>query len=162
MEVKDYSIQELCDKTGLPRRTIHFYSQQGILPPPSGAGMGAHYDEGHLLRLLLIPILRQQGLRLDDIRARLDGLEMEALRALYVQHAGQAQRIPASLPPRPAAPQPVGQAFTHYPLPAGMTLIAPDSLSPSQRIKLNTLLETARRLFSPSGPYDPHDPLADS
>lgn len=139
MEMKDYSIQELCDKTGLPRRTIHFYSQQGILPPPSGAGLGAHYDEGHLLRLLLIPALRQQGLRLDEIRSRLTGMDLDALQAMYRQ-VGQAAR--------PAMPPPVSQAYTHYPLPAGMTLVAPDSLSPADRLKLHALLETARRLFS--------------
>jgi DNA-binding transcriptional MerR regulator len=139
MEMKDYSIQELCDKTGLPRRTIHFYSQQGILPPPSGAGLGAHYDEGHLLRLLLIPGLRQQGLRLDEIRSRLAGMDLDALQALFRQ-VGQAPRLPI--------PQPAGQAYTHYPLPAGMTLVAPDSLSSADRLKLHALLETARRLFS--------------
>jgi DNA-binding transcriptional MerR regulator len=141
MEVKEYSIQELCDKTGLPRRTIHFYSQQGILPPPLGAGLGAHYDEGHLLRLLLIPALRQQGLRLDDIRSRLTGMDLEALRALQLQ---------VDQPLRPPRPQPVGQAYLHYPLPAGMTLMAPASLSPADRLKLDTLLETARRLFAPA------------
>jgi DNA-binding transcriptional MerR regulator len=153
MEFKDYSIQELCDKTGLPRRTIHFYSQQGILPPPSGAGLGAHYDEGHLLRLLLIPALRQQGLRLDEIRIRLSGMDLEALQALHLQ-VGQ--------PPPPSNPQPVGQAYIHYPLPGGMTLIAPDSLSPADRLRLNSLLETARRLFASPRLPDPKYPLADS
>jgi DNA-binding transcriptional MerR regulator len=128
---------------------IHFYSQQGILPPPSGAGLGAHYDEGHLLRLLLIPALRQQGLRLDEIRSRLAGMDLDALQALYHQ-LGQA--------PQPSLPQPVGQAYTHYPLPAGMTLMAPDSLSPADRLKLHALLETARRLFSSPCPPDPQSP----
>ena len=146
MEDKEYSIQELCDQTGLPRRTIHFYSQQGILPPPAGAGLGAHYSEGHLLRLLLIPALRQQGLRLDDIRSRLTGLDLDALRALRARH------LQADPPPPSAALPPVGQAYLHFPLPAGMTLIAPASISPAERAKLDALLEAARRLFaSPHG-----------
>ncbi len=138
----DYSIQDLCDKTGLARRTIHFYSQQGILPPPSGAGLGAHYDEGHLLRLQLIPALRQQGLRLDDIRARLGGMDPDALRALHRQ---------VEAAPRPPAPSPVGQSYVHYPLPAGITLVAPAMLSSSDRQKLNELIEVARRLFASDG-----------
>ena len=145
MQEKEYSIQELCDKTGLTRRTIHFYSQQGILPPPMGAGLGAHYDEGHLLCLLLIPALRQQGLRLDDIRARLSGMDLAALQAL------QALQLPVDLPPQPPTLQPEGQAYIHYPLPAGLTLIAPVSLSPAEQVKLNTLLESAHRLFEASG-----------
>ena len=141
--MNDYSIQDLCDKTGLSRRTIHFYSQQGILPPPSGAGLGAHYDDGHLLRLLLIPTLRQQGLRLDEIRARLGSMDLEALQALYHQ---------VGMTPRPPAPSPVGQSYVHYSLPAGITLVAPTTLSASDRQKLTELLEIARRLFSSNGP----------
>ena len=144
MEVNEYTIQELCDQTGLPRRTIHFYSQQGILPPPVGAGLGAHYGEEHLLRLLLIPALRQQGLRLDDIRSRLAGVDLEGLRALRAQH------LQADPQPRPPVSQPASQVFNHYPLPAGMTLIAPAALSPADRAKLEALLEAARRLFTPS------------
>ncbi len=35
MPDQEFSIQDLCDQTGLPRRTIHFYIQQEILPPPA-------------------------------------------------------------------------------------------------------------------------------
>ena len=139
MNEMNYSIQELCDQTGLPRRTIHFYSQQGILPPPDGAGLGAHYDEGHLLRLRLIPVLRAQGLRLDEIRSRLMGMEAEALQALLTQ-IGEA--------PRPPAPLPTGQGYIHYGLPAGMTLVVPIDSSPATQQKLQALLETAHRLFT--------------
>ena len=65
---EELTIQDLCEETGLPRRTIHFYTQQGILPPPQGSGLGARYQDEHLLRLKLIPFLRKQGMRLDEIR----------------------------------------------------------------------------------------------
>jgi DNA-binding transcriptional MerR regulator len=139
MEMKAYSIQELTEKTGLPRRTIHFYSQQGILPPPNGAGLGAYYDDRHLLSLLLIPVMRSQGLRLDEIRSRLMGMNLESLQTLFDQ-VGQA--------PKPAAPLPNGQAYTHYVLPAGIILEVPSGLSSDDRKKLKELIETTRRLFS--------------
>ena len=63
MTVKTYDIQELVTQSGVPRRTIYFYVQQGILPPPEGAGLAAHYNEEHLLRLQLIPLMRGQGQR---------------------------------------------------------------------------------------------------
>jgi len=63
-----YSIAELESETGATRRTIHFYVQQAILPPPVGAGPRASYDEGHRLRLLAVPKLRAAGWRLDQIR----------------------------------------------------------------------------------------------
>ncbi len=43
MTVDTYDIQELVAQSGVPRRTIYFYVQQGILPPPEGAGLAAHY-----------------------------------------------------------------------------------------------------------------------
>lgn len=63
-----YSIGQLQAETGATRRTIHFYVQQSILPPPSGAGPRATYDESHRLRLLAVPKLKASGWRLDQIR----------------------------------------------------------------------------------------------
>ena len=76
----EYDIQKLAELSAVPRRTIYFYTQQGIIPPPHGAGLGARYGEIHLLRLRLIPHLRRQGLRLDEIRQRLDGMDLAAMR----------------------------------------------------------------------------------
>ena len=70
MADQSLDIQALVSQSGVPRRTIHFYVQQGILPPPQGAGLAASYNEEHLLRLRLIPVLRREGLRLDEIRQR--------------------------------------------------------------------------------------------
>ena len=42
-----------------------------IQPPPEGAGLGARYSDEHLLCLRAIPVLRNRGLRLDEIRERL-------------------------------------------------------------------------------------------
>ena len=66
MEETAYDIQELVDLSGISRRNIYFYVQQGVLPAPQGAGLAARYGEEHLLRLRLIPLLRQDGLRLDQ------------------------------------------------------------------------------------------------
>lgn len=140
MTSTDYSIQDLSDLTGLPRRTIHFYLQQRLLPSPEGAGPGARYGEEHLLRLKLIPLLRRQGLRLDEIRARFEHLDQPDLQALFQQ---------ANLPPAPP-PEflPVSQAYAHYQLPAGMFLAAPAALTKQEREKLNQLLKTAHDLFT--------------
>lgn len=138
----EYSIQELCDKTGLPRRTIHFYSQQGLLPAPLGAGLGARYTDVHLLRLQLIPILRQQGLRLDEIRARTQGLDLPALQAL----SGQQRAQPASMPPIAAGP--AGEQYLHYHLPDGLILAVPAALSTRQRQRVAELLAAVQRIFA--------------
>ena len=43
---------------------------------------------------------------------------------------------------------PVSQPFSHYQLPAGMTLIVPASLTPSERKKLTEVLKHISELFS--------------
>lgn len=70
----DYDIGELSELSGVTRRNIHFYVQQGLLPPAEGAGLGARYSDAHLLRLKAIPLLRAKGMRLDQIRERLSSL----------------------------------------------------------------------------------------
>ena len=135
----EYSIQELSEITGLPRRTIHFYVQQGLMPPPEGAGVGTRYFEQHLLCLRLIPLLREKGLKLDEIRERLKGLNETALGVLFEQNQQPAQ-------PKPA-PLPTSQPFTHYQLPAGMALIVPAALTPAERKKLTELLKAVNTIF---------------
>jgi DNA-binding transcriptional MerR regulator len=135
MQTKTFEIQELVDLSGVPRRNIYFYVQQGLLPPPSGAGLAARYAEEHLLRLRLIPLLRQQGLRLDQIRTRLAGLQVDDLQALADQldrppappHAPQLPVIP---PPFPEGRGSGGQACLRYDLPGGIVLLVPAGLHP--------------------------------
>lgn len=152
MENEDYSIQELSDRTGLPRRTIHFYTQQGLLPPPLGAGLGAHYSRDHLIRLRLIPFLRKRGLRLDQIRERFALAEPGELERLHEQMDQPAE--PGR--PRPvllnetARAEPSGQAYHHYVLSGGIILIVPANLSNDDQQKLRELLEAANRIYGPA------------
>jgi DNA-binding transcriptional MerR regulator len=132
-----YSIQDLCDQTGLPRRTIHFYTQQGLLPPPEGAGLGSRYGEIHLLRLQAIPRLRQQGLRLDQIRQEFSQLDPQSLRDLLLQ-------APPSTKPATTVD---AQEFVHYQFGSGISLNAPVRLPSVERRKLEKLLQEALRIF---------------
>jgi DNA-binding transcriptional MerR regulator len=138
--MSEYSIQELSDQTSLPRRTIHFYVQQELMPPPEGAGVGTRYTEIHLLCLQIIPLLKLQGFKLDEIRARLKGLDEYALRALYAQ---------INIPVIPAlAVLPTSQPFAHYQLPAGMTLVVPGTLTSAERKHLAEILKAVSEIFS--------------
>ncbi len=140
----DYTIQDLTDQTGVPRRTIHFYSQQGILPPPAGAGLSARYQEPHLVRLKLIPYLRQRGLRLDEIRRIFEESQPAAL-AEMLSREEQASALLTPAPtlkgagaisaPAPARFAPAAQEVlhaVHYSLPFGMTLVVPQELERRQ------------------------------
>jgi DNA-binding transcriptional MerR regulator len=120
----EYTITELSETTGVARRNIHFYVQQGLLPPPAGAGLAARYGDEHLLRLRAIPLLRNRGLRLDEIRERLTGLDAPGLRALLAPF-GDAGTAPPPAPhkaPRPGRPWPRGETVTRYLLAPGVEL----------------------------------------
>lgn len=62
-------IDDLADLGGVSRRTVRFYVQEGLLPPPLGVGRGRHYDESHLRRLLDVKAQQEAGRSLDEIRS---------------------------------------------------------------------------------------------
>ena len=64
-----YSIQELADLGDISRRTVRYYVQEGLIPPPTGVGRGRHYDQTHLDRLLEVKARQASGHSLDEIRS---------------------------------------------------------------------------------------------
>ena len=70
-------VKDVCERTGLSRQAIHFYVEQGLVPPPTKTGqtMG-HYTEAHVERILLVKQLQHDHfLPLRAIRAMLEGGE---------------------------------------------------------------------------------------
>lgn len=70
--MRKYSIGEISEMTGLSRRTIRYYLQRGLIPPPLGAGRGRYYTRDHLARLKKIIGLQAGGMFLDEISRHLD------------------------------------------------------------------------------------------
>jgi len=70
-----YRMKDLCDLTGLPRQAIHFYIQQGLLPPGRKTGRNmAWYTDAHVDRLKLVRQLQHERfLPLKAIRALVNG-----------------------------------------------------------------------------------------
>lgn len=74
-------MQELAERSGLPRTTIHHYAREGLLPPArKTAPNAARYDEVHLERLALITRLREADgeagpLSIPEIRRVLEHVE---------------------------------------------------------------------------------------
>ena len=85
MNDKKYNMTELEKISGVPRRTIHFYSQEGIIPPPFGTGGAAKYGETHLLRLKLIKALKKSHLKLSGIKEALDAMDLDEMRNLLMK-----------------------------------------------------------------------------
>src|SRR4051794_12534964 len=89
------TIQELADRAEVTTRTIRYYVEQGVLPPPE-RGRPAEYTEEHLTRLALIKRLKEQYLPLEEIRDTMQHLslpEVEALAAQYSPQQEQTQKL---------------------------------------------------------------------
>lgn len=65
---KRFSLDELCALADMPRRTVRFYIQEGLVDRPQGAKRGAYYTRAHLEQLLAIRKWQQAGISLERIR----------------------------------------------------------------------------------------------
>ncbi|MEW2547823.1 MerR family transcriptional regulator [Streptomyces sp. NPDC047002] len=65
--VREYRMAELAEAAGLPLRTVRYYRERGLLPPPRRSGRIAWYDEHHLARLRTIAALLERGHTLNGI-----------------------------------------------------------------------------------------------
>lgn len=72
-DTKDFSIDELCTVTALPKRTIRYYIQIGLVERPEGEKRGARYHQRHVEQLLSIRHWTEAGLSLERIRTLLSG-----------------------------------------------------------------------------------------
>jgi DNA-binding transcriptional MerR regulator len=72
-DINGFSMDELCTLTDLPKRTVRYYVQIGLLDKPLGETRAARYDQRHLEQLLAIRRWIKAGLSLDRIRELLSG-----------------------------------------------------------------------------------------
>jgi len=87
VSAKTYDLRDLCNEAGVTPRTVHYYIQQGLLPPAGERGPGARYGEEHLLRLRAIRRLQRAHLPLAEIRKQLEHATDSELRALAASQA---------------------------------------------------------------------------
>ena len=69
----EFSIDELCTLADLPKRTVRYYIQIGLVDRPEGETRGARYHRKHLDQLLAIRHWTQAGLSLERIRELISG-----------------------------------------------------------------------------------------
>ena len=82
MSPQTFTLDQICTLAAVPKRTVRYYIQIGLLDRPVGETRGAHYLSSHLDSLLRIKQLTDAGVSLDRIREVLKG-------------------EPAAVPPRP-------------------------------------------------------------
>ena len=74
-----YSLDELAALVELPKRTVRYYIQLGLVDRPDGIAKGARYGPRHLERLLLIRKWQHAGLSLERIRELIEAPDEDAI-----------------------------------------------------------------------------------
>ncbi|MDQ1036807.1 DNA-binding transcriptional MerR regulator [Streptomyces sp. V3I8] len=64
---REYRMEELAREAGITVRTLRFYRERKLIPPPRREGRIAWYDEDHLARLRTIAALLERGHTLNGI-----------------------------------------------------------------------------------------------
>ncbi len=101
-----YRIAEIERLSGISRRTIHFYLQQGLLHAPRRTGKTmAYYDESHLSKLAFIQKSKQAGVPLIAIKEKISAGEPSTLKAFEDAHppVPHADKAPADIQPKHGA-----------------------------------------------------------
>jgi DNA-binding transcriptional MerR regulator len=103
MKKQSLTIGELSRRTGVPVKTLRFWSDEGLLPPATRTSAGYRlYAEDVTIRVDLVRTLREAGLGLEAIKKvlRNDLSLADALRlqlAAVEAHAAALQRVAAAL-----------------------------------------------------------------
>jgi len=108
-----YTISQLAERAGVTPRTIRYYTAEGLLPRPDARGQYALYGVEHLLRLQLIARLKDAYLPLGEIKARIEYLGADQIRALL-----EEDRAASDLAPPSNAAEYVSQVLARQQLPA--------------------------------------------
>ena len=66
-EPKTFSLDDIATLAELPRRSVRYYIQIGLVDRPQGVGKGAYYKQHHVEQLLLIRKWTLAGLSLERI-----------------------------------------------------------------------------------------------
>ena len=127
---KTFSLDELCTLTDLPKRTVRYYMQMGLLDRPIGETRAAHYLSAHLDQLLKVKQLSDAGISLERIAEIQNGEELP-------------------IPPKPRKPGDI-QVKSHIHVAPGIELqISPEEadMSPEQiRALVKAVMKTIQEI----------------
>ena len=88
-----FSLKELAALTGVNRRSIRFYIQNGLVDRPEGQARGAYYTRKHLEQILEIGKLQRAGMTLEGIRRIFQREQDEALPSNHLMGARSSVEV---------------------------------------------------------------------
>lgn len=92
-------LDELATRAGVSPRTVRYYIQRGVLPPPDFKGPDTAYTERHLHTLKAIKRLQEDYLPLDQIAAALSGKSDAELKKIAGHGLGSGKPVERVEPP---------------------------------------------------------------
>lgn len=141
MSETSYKLDELAKAAGTSSRTVRYYVQRGLLPPPVFRGKDSAYSHEHLLRLRAIRKLQDAYLPLDAIAAELEGKSIEQIeRISRVDHVDSAKNVPVPSPVRMEA-KPTATTWEHHDLARGLELHVADDAPPESKALAEKILK---------------------
>ncbi|MEI5099452.1 MerR family transcriptional regulator [Streptomyces sp. PmtG] len=96
-------MEELAKEAGITVRTVRFYRERGLIPPPRREGRIAWYDEHHLARLRTIAALLERGHTLQGIAELAEAFENGRDVAELLGMEGPSEETPVRLTPEELA-----------------------------------------------------------
>jgi DNA-binding transcriptional MerR regulator len=93
-----YLIGELANMSGITIRTIRYYMDEELLPPPQQQGRYAYFNETYISRLKLIQRLKDAYLPLKEIKRILDRLTGDEIKVYMEKNDLTELGIPGVIP----------------------------------------------------------------
>lgn len=109
-EKREYRMEELARLAGITVRTLRFYRERKLIPPPRREGRLAWYDDHHLARLRTIAALLERGHTLTGIAELAEALDHGRDVADLLGVAAPTEEEPVRLTPEELAARFEGQA----------------------------------------------------
>ncbi|MFE0252995.1 MerR family transcriptional regulator [Streptomyces sp. NPDC059010] len=106
---REYRMEELARQAGITVRTLRFYRERKLIPPPRREGRIAWYDDHHLARLRTIAALLERGHTLTGIAELAEALDHGRDVADVLGVAAPTEEEPVRLTPEELAARFEGQ-----------------------------------------------------
>nr|WP_322620104.1 MerR family transcriptional regulator [Streptomyces acidicola] len=107
---REYRMEELAEVAGITVRTVRFYRERKLIPPPRREGRIAWYDDTHLARLHTIAALLERGHTLSGIAELAEAFDHGRDVAELLGLGAPSEEVPVRLSPEELADRFGGQA----------------------------------------------------
>ena len=142
-DTREFTLEDIAALTEVPRRTVRYYIQQGLMDRPHGIGKGAYYTQHHVEQLLLIKKWSQAGLSLERI--------------------GEVMKQPTAglLPPAPRRSGTV-EVWSHLVVDDGVEVTLDPGRAGLTPEQVRAFFRAVARAYQEINPRDPREAVTDS